>query len=327
MSPAPPFTSPLGPVFTQFLALKRALGRGYAREEAVLRALDTFLAQPPADLTAATFAAWGQTLQRLTPTVRRNWLRIARMACLYRHRTLPGCFVPDPALFPAPHHAARPFIFSAAQVAGVLKVAEALPPASDSPLQAAAYRLGVVLLYTLGLRRGELLRLTVGDYDAPAQTLRIRPSKFHKARCLPLGPDGVAEIARYLATRRTQGLSVAAELPLVWGGTRRARPYTGEGFAQGFRRLCLTAGIHTPAGRQPRVHDLRHTFAVHALLRWYAAGVDVQAKLPLLATYLGHVSIASTALYLPFVASLSGAANARFAERYGALVAAPGGAG
>ena len=76
---AAPFAAPLGPVATRFLALKRALGRGYAQEETILRALDAFLtAAGPADLTAATFAAWGQTLRRLMPGVRRNWLRIAR---------------------------------------------------------------------------------------------------------------------------------------------------------------------------------------------------------------------------------------------------------
>ena len=113
MSAALPFRSPVGPLVIRFLALKRALGRGYAQEEAILRALDAFLAAAgPADLTAATFAAWGQTLLRLRPGVRRYWLRIARNLCLYRRRTAPACFVPDPAGFPAPHQPVTPYIFA-----------------------------------------------------------------------------------------------------------------------------------------------------------------------------------------------------------------------
>lgn len=168
-----------------------------------------------------------------------------------------------------------------------------------------------------------MTRLTVGDYDAHAQTLCIRASKFHKSRCLPLAPDAGDEIARYLALRRAQRRPLAPEAPLVWCGAGRVRPYSGGGLGQGFRTLCGAAGVHTPAGIAPRVHDVRHTFAVQALLRWYAAGEDVQAKLPLLATYMGHISIVSTQRYLPFVTPLAGAATARFAARWGALIEAP----
>lgn len=205
MNAAAPFRSPVGPVMTRFLALKRALGRGSAREEAILRALDAVLAAhvpSPADLTAATFAAWGQTLLRLTPGVRRNWLRIARNLCLYRRRTEPACFVPDPAGFPTPHQPVAPSIFAPQEIARLLQCADRLRPTPGSPLRAAAYRLAVVLLYTTGLRRGELVRLMVGDYEPGAQTLAIRASKFHKSRCVPLAADGAREIERYLAARR-----------------------------------------------------------------------------------------------------------------------------
>ena len=101
------------------------------------------------------------------------------------------------------------------------------------------------------------------------------------------------------------------------------RGYTGVGLGTGFRHLLTRTGIRTPEGRWPRLHDLRHTFAVHALARWYRTGADVHAKLPLLATYMGHVSIVSTAYYLPFVEPLRTLATARFAQHCGALVEAP----
>ena len=89
------------------------------------------------------------------------------------------------------------------------------------------------------------------------------------------------------------------------------------------RPLLRAAQIKTQTGRLPRVHDFRHTFAVEALLRWYRAGVDVNVKLPLLATYMGHVSIVSTEYYLQFVEPLATLASERFARHCGALVAAP----
>jgi integrase len=180
-----------------------------------------------------------------------------------------------------------------------------------------------VRLYTTGLRRGELLRLTRGDYDPQAHTLLIRESKFHTSRLVPLSADAAVELEASLAARRPRGRPVAGDAPLLGHGPRSRRAYTGGGFAQGLRALLRTARIRTAAGRLPRVHDLRHTFAVHALVRWYRAGVDVQAKLPLLAAYLGHVSIVSTQVYLPFVEPLAAAASARFARACGALVAAP----
>ena len=106
------------------------------------------------------------------------------------------------------------------------------------------------------------------------------------------------------------------------------RTYSGDGLGQGFRVLRRRPGSARPI-RLPRIHDVRHSFAVNALLRWYRTGDDPQAKLPLLATYMGHVSIVSTAYYLPFVEPLGTAANLRFAARYGTLLgpgpARPGG--
>jgi integrase len=115
-------------------------------------------------------------------------------------------------------------------------------------------------------------------------------------------------------------------VPLCCHADGRGTGYTHGGFAQGLRRLVRATGVRTPSGSAPRIHDLRHTFAVHALLRWYRAGADVQAKLPFLATYLGHVSVASTEYYLHFVAEIAAAASDRFARQCAALVT-PGRAG
>ena len=322
---APTCASALRIAIARYLALKRALGRRYALEQRVLETLAAFVSPHPGgrgDLTPAAFTAWAQTLHRLTPTVRRNRLRIVRNLCLYRRRTEADCFVPDLALFPTPHQPRAPYIFTPGEIVRLLRATTTLAPAPQCPLRPHVFRLAVVLLYTAGLRRGELLRLTVADYAREEHVLLIRETKFHKSRWVPLAPATAGEVDRHLRARRQQGLSVAPTTPLLAHGVTALRGYTGVGLGDGFRHLLTTTKIQTPEGRWPRIHDLRHTFAVHALVRWYRAGADVQTKLPLLATYMGHVSIVSTAYYLPFVEPVRALASRRFAHHCGALVQA-----
>ena len=209
-------------------------------------------------MTGQTFATWTATLEHLTPTVRRNRMRVARNLCLYRQRSEPACFIPDPADFPKPHQARRPYIFAARQIVRLLEVADQLQPTSNSPLHGPGLRLAIVLLYTSGLRRGELLRLTLADYDLADRTLHIRDTKFHKSRLVPLSSHGAREMKRYLKARR--GFPNAANAPLLCSNSRGGlRHYTGTGLADGLRRLFALADVRTAAGRLPRIHDLRHT--------------------------------------------------------------------
>jgi integrase len=306
----------------RYLTLKHTLGRQYDAEWRVLVHLDRFVAARTADLTPDTFARWCLTLDHLASGTRRGRMRVVRNLCLYRRRQEPACFVPDARLFPPLHQVIRPHLFTDTEVLRLLDAADALIPSPNSPLRRETFRLAIVVLYTTGLRRGELARLTLGDYDPLERTLLIRSSKFHKSRMVPLSPDGVREIDHYLARRRALGLPHAADTPLLWNRARSGNSYSGGGLGQGIR-LLLRAQIRTAAERLPRVHDFRHGFAVNALLRWYHAGADVQAKLPLLAVYMGHVSIVSTQYYLQFVEPLAAAASERFDRHCGALVTAP----
>ena len=173
------------------------------------------------------------------------------------------------------------------------------------------YRLAVVLLYTAGLRRGELVRLIISDYGPVERTLLVRASKFHKSRLVALSDDAICEVEHYLQARRRYPHDGDAPLLICPHGAYAAR--SGAGLGGGLRRLFRRAGVVTAAGRPPRVHDLRHTHAVHVLLGWYKAGFDVRAKLPALAASMGHVSVASTAYYLSLIDSIAQAASARFA--------------
>lgn len=320
MSTTVPLSSVVAPTIARYLALKEALGRKYGVERGILMHLDAFLHASTGDLTAESFASWCRTRAHLCSGVRRNWMRVVRNLCLYRRRVEPACFVPDPSQFPPLHQPVQPHLFTDGEISRLLAAAADLKPGSGSPLRRETFRLALVLLYTTGLRRGELLRLTVEDYDPTEHTLLVRESKFHKSRLLPLSQDGWQELDSYLRIRRGRRLLGSTDSHLIWNRRGGGRPYTGVGFSATVRCLFRTADIRTAAGRAPRIHDLRHNFAARALLRWYRVGADVQAKLPLLATYMGHVSIASTQYYLHFVDDLAASASDRFARRCGALI-------
>ena len=181
--------------------------------------------------------------------------------------------------------------------------------------------MAIVLLYTAGLRRGEVLRLTLGDVDAEKGLLTIRQSKFHKSRLVPLSADARREVRTYLKKRLTQSVDPSSTAPLIghaWkGGWKR---YTGTGLRDRIMALFRKANVVGSDGRTPRIHDFRHSFAVHSLLRWYRSGADVPSKLPKLALYMGHVSIVSTAYYLQWLPEIADAASARFEAYAGHLI-------
>ena len=318
---APVLSRPLAAVAAQYLERQRALGRKYAGEERTITSLCQFLAAAQAvDLEQSLFDAWCTTFAALSANVRRNRQRIVRNLCLYRRRTDPGCFVPDPNRFPRPCPHEAPRIFDPQAVARMLVAAGRLQPTAGSPLMPAVLRLAVVLLYTAGLRRGELLRLSLQDGDAEAGVLRIRESKFHKSRWVPLSRDARRELRAYLQQRLAPPFDRSPASPLLCNCTRGFRGYTGAGLSRGIHALLATADVHDPHGRRPRIHDFRHVFALQALLRWYRADLDVQANLPKLAMYMGHVSIVSTAYYLKWIPEIAAAASARFERQSGHLV-------
>jgi integrase len=165
-----------------------------------------------------------------------------------------------------------------------------------------------------------LLRLTVGDYCRRDSTLLIRESKFHKSRLLPINSAIASEIEDNLRVRIQRRLPAFPDTALIWNATNGGRAYSGTNLRLCLRPLLKQCSIINLKGRPPRIHDFRFSFAVNALLRWYRAGADVEAKLPLLATYLGHGSAVSTHYYLHFIEPLRTAASERFANHYGHLV-------
>jgi integrase len=301
-----------------YLAHARALGHRYKQEEWLLR---TMLRELPAlgraDLGPDSVAAWFDRRRHLHANTRRKWAQLLRCFCLFRRRAEPNCFVPAPEFACRAQPYVTPVIIEERQVASMLAAADTLEPNLNSPLRPAAMRMAVVLLYTTGMRLGELQRLLLGDVEDNGAVLRVRESKFHKSRLLPLSASAQAELLAYLGRRAAVGFDTHPAAPLL---CTRARNSTGAYSIPGLQfalKSLLRGACPMP---RPRVHDLRHSFAVHALARWYRQGADVQAQLPKLSMYMGHASIESTAYYLRWTETIAGLASLRFEQHFATAI-------
>jgi site-specific recombinase XerD len=180
-------------------------------------------------------------------------------------------------------------------------------------LDALTFRTLLLLLYGAGLRFSEATGLTLADADLAEAVLTIRATKFYKSRLVPIGPQLATVLANYIPLRRRGGLAEDETSFLLANrdGTRLASSTVQEAF-DALRRI---AGVHgTAGGRQvPRLHDLRHSFAVHSLTAWYRQGADVQRLLSVLSTYLGHSDLEGTKVYLSMTPELLQQASLRFA--------------
>ena len=272
------------------------------------------------NVRAQMFTDWTKTLLTLTSTGSLRFHRIVRNFLLFHARDHAGTFIPDRLTFPRPAPVVSPRLISEAEMGRVLAVARQLPASADNPLRAETIGIGFTLLFCCGLRRGELLRLTLADIQEEQTVLHIQLSKFHKSRLVPLSASVTVELRKYLELRKHNKLPMAPEAFLMWSRQRSPEVYAATTLVQLWHRLCVSAKVLNTQGHPPRIHDIRHSCAVSVLQRWYAQGVDVQAKLPHLATYLGHASAVSTHHYLKLTPELRQAASERFHQRFGSLL-------
>jgi integrase/recombinase XerD len=317
-------TPELDAAIAAFVGHQRTLGRRYYGEEGVLRDLRRFVVgQQATDLTAVVFERWCRAQHALSPNTLYSRQLLVRKLCVFRRRHEPGCFVPDPAGFARRRPYRRAVIVAPVQIDRMLRAAVHRGSVLHSPMRSAVMRMALVLLYSAGLRRGEVMRLTLPDVDHRAGILRIRESKFHKSRWVPLSADACRELRRYLRVRRRYG--VPFDAPLLCNrshgyGYTGWHAYSGQSLVAGIGELFTRAHVLDTEGRRPRLHDLRHSFAVEALRRHYRSGGDVQTFLPKLALYMGHVSIVSTAHYLQFMPDIARYAGERFRRHFAHVI-------
>jgi integrase len=227
-------------------------------------------------------------------------LRIVRDFAIHHQASDPRTEVPPRDLLPCRNHRKAPYLYSDQEVGRLLRAARELPPGKG--LRHRTYATLVGLLAATGLRVGEALALDGADVDWQAGVLIVRQSKFRKTRLVPAHASTVGRLRQYQQER--DRVYPAPLTPALFVSERGRRlPYKTVQMV--FRRLCEQVGLHGPAtGRRPRIHDLRHRFAVNTLIRWYREGVDVQRCLPRLSTYLGHGCCEHTYWYLTAVPEL-----------------------
>jgi len=204
-----------------------------------------------------------------------------------------------------------PFIFDAAQARQLLDAAAVLPDNSRAAQRGPTYRTLFALCYGLGLRAGEACGLRLADIDVDRQLLVVVGGKFGKTRLVPHGPRVAELLAGQVERRRARSAAFDAQAPLfTFDGWRPVHPGTAS---LTFHHLLPALELPLPNGvSPPHLHDLRHSFAVGCLLRWYREGVDPASRLHQLSTFMGHVDPVSTAVYLGITPALLDEANRRF---------------
>ena len=312
------FQSSLAEDMRSYLDLKRSLGMKATGIEKNLRLLDRFLVRRYPhieDLSLPVLDAWLTENPEIQAGTRVLRLSITRQFCLYRRRTNAEVFVPDrhrnPALWPVrvPRH--TPYIFTNGEVKRLLAAALDLQPYLGNPHRPQTFFNLLLLLYATGLRISEAHALRVGDVDWYEGTLLIRESKFFKTRIVPVSSDVLSSLRSYQALLDLPRGVAALALPFFQKGGNHA--YTIGGLRGVGIQLLRNAGLKPPFGNVgPRLHDLRFTFAVRCIERWYAKGRDVQNLLPRLATYMGHKDIASTQYYITMTTEILNRAGERF---------------
>jgi site-specific recombinase XerD len=298
----------------EYVDLKQAMGSRFHTESVILRAFckameDSSLAEVTAERVMSYIAGTGR--------VTRFWHR--------KHEALRGFYrfaiarsytqsCPLPETLPRPSHVFTPYIYSPDELRRLINATDQCV-SSRTKLQATTVRTVLLLLYGAGLRIGEALRLTPQDVDLASSLLTVRESKFYRTRLVPIGVHLTSILAAY-DKQRSQSRIPGSTMESFFV-TRHGQPVIRSLAERTFCRLRGLANVHRHDGAryQPRLHDLRHTFAVHRLVAWYREGADVQRLLPQLSTYLGHVHISATQRYLTMTPDLLHQASLRF-EQY-----------
>jgi len=220
---------------------------------------------------------------------------------------------PLPTVMPTLPPQQTPYVYSTDELRRLLEATTILRTGHSRHVPA-MYRTLLLLLYGTGMRIGEALRLTLHDVDLAERVITVRCTKFFKTRLVPIGPKLAGELTAHIERRCLLPMPYGKASPLF--ASRGSRGWSYPRVITMFQHVRRTAGIECPVGepRPPRLHDLRHTTAVHRVVAWYRSGQDVQRLLPQLATYLGHLDIRSTQRYLQMTPELLQAANRRFAQ-------------
>ncbi|ADG07397.1 tyrosine-type recombinase/integrase [Kyrpidia tusciae] len=313
------FMSVLGPILEALIAEKRSVGYHYDKEVRDFARFDRFcsaVGHQSLSLPRELVEQW--TAKQIHETETNRQHRISRMRVLggYMQRCgYPAWVYPRQTAAQTSLRYA-PYIFSRSELAALFRAIDTCPPERHSPYRHVVFPLLFRLLYSSGLRIGEALALRGGDVNLQTGTLHIRVAKLDKERRIPVHPALVQRMERYV---KVLGITPTLEAPLFPGPSGQS--YCESTIYDAFRRFLWEANIsHGGRGRGPRLHDLRHTFAVHCLRKWVLEGVDLTVALPYLSAYMGHTSLKSTQMYLRLTAEVYPTVVAAVERRYASII-------
>lgn len=305
--------SALGQALADYLAMRRALGYELRRTEMLLGQFIAYLDDVGAAAPTSELALeWACLPERGDRSWWAQRLAVARAFAVYLHALDPAVEVPPADLLPAAKsRRITPYLYSDEEIAALIAAAGLLA----NPLRRATFATLIGLLAATGIRIGEAIALDVGDIDLDQGLIIVRGGKLGKSRELVLHPSSVTALRTYLRRRRELAPPASdAALFISIAGTRLR--YDNVHLA--FKRLVASTGLRPRSARcRPRIHDMRHTFAVRTLIDAEREGADVGRRLALLSTYLGHVSPTSTYWYLEASPELLGLAVERLEKRIG----------
>jgi integrase len=309
------YRSFLGRVKREHVEQMRSLGYRYDVNERMLLRFDRFLRSHPSlkRLPLSTLLErWAEN--RPTPHRLYEAQDVGRMISTALHRRDPSVAIivgsPDVRRRARQQHR-RPYVCTDEEILRLLRAALQFPSPRAPQRPLCVYTM-LTLAYCVGLRVGEIAALKLGNLDLHVGAIEIEGAKFFKHRRLPLAPGVLAALREYLLARQRAGASSSPESGVFWNERRRA-PYSRGAVRIMMMQALRYAGLKAARGKTgPRVHDLRHTMVAHRMRDWYREGLDVQSRLPYLATYLGHKDINSTLIYLNSTPELLREAGKRF---------------
>ena len=305
------------PQLDRYLSVRRSLGYDLRTEERRLRRFARFADQEGAPhIDTALFLRWDASLPAATTSTRSARLSAVRLFAQWLSSIDPAHEVPPRGLLPDRSQRPRPHIYSEAEIASIIAAAKALP--SIYGLRGLTYSTLFGLIAVTGLRISEALALDHDDLDVENGVVRVRRGKLGKERLLPLDSTVVAQLVGYSAERDRLLGSAPDAFFVTCKGTR----LTDCSARYNFAHACQQIGLRTPQpyckhGRGPRVHDLRHTFAVRTMINWLRTGKDPAREMIRLTTYLGHTDPDNTFWYLEAVPELLDLAMARVTSNGG----------
>jgi integrase len=296
-----------------YLAMRRALGFKLVSDGTALLSFVTFMDRAQADYISTAIAlAWAQTPTSVQPGRWAARLAYVRAFARYCSAIDPRTEIPPISVLPFEYQRRAPYLFADKDIEALLLGALAMP-AKDGIVNH-TYHCLLGLLSVTGLRISEAVNLTLDDVDLVGGILTILSSKFGKSRMIPLHSSTVTALADY---RERRGRFLAGRQIPHWFVNRRGTKVRCDTCDGMFRRLADRLGLVGEKGqRHPRLHDLRHRFAMQTLIRWYDDGQDIERRLPILSAYLGHVEVRDTYWYLSACPQLLAAGKDRLERRW-----------